>query len=63
MANKGGLSRMAGRLGGWLLLVGFLSFLFGTFEGPRIILFVGIALILLSYVAFGVEEFGPRQHG
>ena len=45
-----------------LAVVGILTFFAGVFGfAPRTFVFVGIALIVISYVSFFVEELGHRR--
>lgn len=52
---------MAGRLGSLIALVGILVFFLGLFAGPRMLVFTGVALIVLALSAYALEEFGPRR--
>ena len=52
---------MAGRLGSLFALLGILLFFLGLFTLPRMFVFAGIALILASFAAYFIEEFGPRR--
>ena len=61
MAHANGISRMAGRAGSLMAVVGVLTFFFGLFGPTRTFLFVGVALIVLSFVSFFVEELEQRR--
>jgi len=51
-----------GNAGSLIAIIGFLTFLSAVFSfTPRVFLIVGIGLIVLSFVAFFLEEFGPRR--
>ena len=55
-------SRIAGKLGGWVAIIGMLVYFSGVFGiTPRMFIFVGIALILLSIIAFAFEEAGSNS--
>lgn len=59
MNQAGGISKLAGRAANLMLVVGLAAFFFGLFGPVRNIMFVGIALIVLTLAAYFVEEFGP----
>ena len=50
-----------GRAGGVLTMVGVVTFFAGLFGAPRTLVFIGITLIVLSLVAYFLEEFGQRK--
>lgn len=52
---------MAGRAAPLMTVIGLAVFFFGLFGPVRNIIFVGVALIALSFIAYFVEEFGPRS--
>jgi hypothetical protein len=61
MEETKGVSKMAGKAGSLLLLVGFLTYISAVFSViPRMFLLVGVILIVLSFAAFFVEDFAPR---
>jgi hypothetical protein len=61
MAQANGISRIAGRAGSLLAVVGLLTLLSGVFGiTPRNFVLVGVALFVLALAAFCMEEFGPR---
>lgn len=60
MAQLTGFARTADRAGSLLAAVGMILFFPAILSVlPRMLLFPGIALILLSFVAFFLSEFGP----
>ncbi len=61
MGETSGISRIAGRAASLIAVVGVAAFFLGLFGPVRNIMFVGIALIVLAFAAFFVEEFGPRR--
>lgn len=61
MAEAQNTSKLAGRAGSLFALVGILAFFSGLFGAPRPLVFVGVALILLSLVAYFLEEQGQRR--
>lgn len=61
MTEATGISKIAGRTGSLLLVVGLAAFLIGLFGPVRNVMFVGIGLMLLSFASFFIEEFGPRK--
>jgi hypothetical protein len=62
MTQANSFPKLAGSAGSLLAIVGLLTYLSGVFSiGPRMFLFVGVALIALAFVAFFIEEFGPRR--
>ena len=52
---------MAGLAGSVLLAAGVLAFFVGIFGGPRVLAFAGVALMVVSLIAFYVEEFQNRR--
>ncbi len=44
-----------------LMWVGVIAFFFGIFGAPRVLAFVGLGLMVLSLVAFTVEEYSVRR--
>ena len=53
---------MAGTTGTLLAIVGILTFFSGVFSiTPRMYVFVGTALIILAFIAYSIQEFGPRR--
>lgn len=62
MEQANSMSKLSGRVGSLLLVVGLLTYLVGlSGTVPRTVLFVGAAMMLLSFAAFSIEEFGPRR--
>ncbi len=61
MDNSTGISKLSGRLGSVLLALGVVSYFVGIFGGPRVLAFVGLGMMIVSLVAFFVEEKG-QQH-
>ena len=61
MTQTSGISKTVGTAGSLLLTVGVLAFFIGIFGPVRNILFIGLALIVLSFAAFFFEEFGSRS--
>jgi hypothetical protein len=62
MDQAKGISKLAGSAGSLLAIVGVLTVLSAAVSfTPKMFIFVGIALIVFSFVAFSVEEFGPRR--
>ena len=61
MRETTGISKMAGRAGPLMTVIGFAAYFVGLFGPVRNIMFVGLAFIALSYAAYFVEEFGPRR--
>lgn len=59
MSNPSGISKLAGRVGMLLMLLGLAAFFIGIFGGPRTFAFAGVGMMVLSIVGFAVEEFGP----
>ncbi|MEO7538487.1 MAG: hypothetical protein ABIV21_00525 [Pyrinomonadaceae bacterium] len=60
MSNSTGISKMAGRIGSLLAVLGVIAFFFGIFGGPRTFAFVGLAMMVGGVVGFFVEEQGER---
>jgi hypothetical protein len=60
MSQSTGIAKTAGTIGSFLLAIGVLAFFAGIFGPVRNVLFVGIALILIAFAAFTVEELKPR---
>ncbi|MEO8648526.1 MAG: hypothetical protein ABI539_05110 [Acidobacteriota bacterium] len=61
MEQAAEFSKTAGKAGGLAAIIGMLVFFSGVFGiTPRTAIFVGIALILISLIAFAVEERGSR---
>jgi len=55
-------AKLAGNAGTLLAIVGVLIFFSGVFSfTPRTFVFTGIAIIVLSYAAFFVEELESRR--
>jgi xanthine/uracil permease len=64
MAQSNSMSKMAGKAGALIAIVGLLAFFAAVFSlVPRTFLLVGVALIVLSLAAFYAEELGHRKHG
>jgi len=62
MAQANSISKLSGRAGALLAFVGVLVFFSGVFSfTPRSFVFAGIAIIVLSFAAFSIQEFGPRR--
>jgi hypothetical protein len=61
MSQITGTAKFARSAGNLLALVGFVAYLVGLFGPTRLILFIGIALVILSFVAFYLEEFEGRR--
>lgn len=60
MAQEKSISNLAGTAGPLLSIVGILTYFSGVLSiTPRIFLFAGVAMIILSWVAYAVEEFAP----
>lgn len=53
--------RFARRAGNLLALGGFAAYMIGLFGPARVILFIGIALMIMSFAAFFIEEFTARS--
>ncbi len=62
MAQANSISKLAGSAGTLFVIVGLLTF-FSAILGfaPKIYVVVGAAIIALAFVAFFVQEFGPRR--
>jgi hypothetical protein len=59
MDQANGVSKLAGRAGQLIAIVGLLTFFAGVFSiAPRMFVFAGVALLALAIIAFFVEEFG-----
>lgn len=56
-----GRARLARRAGNLLAPVGFAAYMIGLFGPARMILFIGIGLMILSFAAFYFEEFADRR--
>lgn len=52
---------MIGRLGSLSLAVGLILFFGGLFFFPRMVLFVGIALLVVALILYWLEEAGQRR--
>jgi hypothetical protein len=50
-------SRTIGRLGGLLALAGILIFFLGVFGLGKMLVIVGVGVIIVSLVAFFIDEF------
>lgn len=61
MAQTTGMSKLAGRAGSLMAIVGVLMFFIGIFGPTRTPMLVGLVLIALSLVAYFVEELGQRR--
>ena len=61
MSEASGISKLAGGAANLIAVAGLAAFFLGLFGPVRNIMFVGIALIILAFVAYFVEEFGPRK--
>ena len=61
MSETNGISKIAGRAAGPMTVVGLAAYFFGLFGPVRNIMFIGVALIVLSLAAYFVEEYGPRR--
>ena len=62
MEQVSSISKMAGRAGSLMAIVGLLVFFAGVFSfAPRIAVIAGIAMFVLAIVAFIVEEYGQRK--
>ncbi|MEP6946640.1 MAG: hypothetical protein ABJA02_12045 [Acidobacteriota bacterium] len=61
MSEATAVSKTVGRTGALLAFVGVCAFFFGIFGQVRYVMFGGILLIILSFAAFFIEEFGPRR--
>ena len=61
MANSSGISKLSGRLGMFLVALGAVAFFIGIFGGPRELAFVGLAMMVVSLIAFFVEEQAQRR--
>jgi hypothetical protein len=60
MAQKNGISSLSGRAGILLSIVGILTYFSGVLGiTPRIFLFAGLGMIILSWIAYAIEEFAP----
>lgn len=61
MENSTGMSKMAGRVGSALGLLGLLLFLLGIFGAPRSLAIAGVAMMVAAFIAFFIEEAGNRR--
>ena len=61
MAAVSGSVKTIGRLGSLSLAIGLILFLGGLFVLPRMITFVGIALLVLALILYWLEESGIRK--
>jgi len=62
MTQANSFPRLAGKAGALMAVVGLLIYLSAVFGiAPRMFLIVGIGLIVLAFVSFFLEEFGPRR--
>lgn len=61
MNNPSGISKTAGRAGSLLAALGVIAFFIGIFGGPRLLAFVGLALMAAALVGFFLEEQGHRK--
>ncbi|HEV7698741.1 MAG TPA: hypothetical protein VGO43_00785 [Pyrinomonadaceae bacterium] len=62
MAAATGISRMAGRAGSLMAVIGLLTLLSAVFGlTPRTFVLVGVALFVLALAMFVMEEFGPGR--
>ena len=61
MSQTSGTAKLARSAGNLMAIAGFAAYMLGLFGPARLILFVGIALIILSFVAFYLEEFSDKR--
>lgn len=61
MGNSTGNGKTAGRLASLLAIVGCVAFFLGIFGAPRILAFTGVALLVLSFAGYFVEEMIERR--
>ena len=61
MAEVSGSTKTIGRLGSLSLAAGLILFFGALFVFPRILVFVGIAFLLLALVLYWLEESGIRR--
>ena len=62
MTQTNSFPKLAGKAGTLMALVGILIFMSAVFGfTPRTFLFVGVGIIVLSFVSFFLEEFGPGR--
>lgn len=62
MDQVSSISKLSGRAGSLIAIVGLAVFFSGVFSfTPRIFVLVGVALFALALTAFVIEEFGPRR--
>jgi hypothetical protein len=61
MENSTGMSKTVGRIASLLAGLGVLAFFIGIFGGPREFAFVGLAMLVASFVGYFIEERGVRK--
>ena len=61
MNNSTGMSKTAGRFASLLAALAVLSFIVGIFGGPRAFAFAGVAMFVLAFAGFFVEEQMSRR--
>lgn len=54
-------SKSIGNIGIVIMLLGLLGFFIGIFGGPRVFAFIGLGMMLVSMVAFYIEEQQNRR--
>ena len=63
MAENSGMSNMAGQFALLIAIAGLAGFFLGVFVWGKTIILGGIALIVLSLVAYYIEELAQRKQG
>ncbi|CAN5359720.1 hypothetical protein BH10ACI2_BH10ACI2_22510 [soil metagenome] len=62
MEQVNSMAKLAGRTGSLMAIIGLLAFFSGVFSfAPRMFVFVGVAIIVLSLAAYFVEELQNRR--
>lgn len=62
MDQVSSVSKLAGRAGSLIAIVGLLTFFAGVFSfAPRLAVLMGIALFVFAIVAFVIEEYSQRK--
>lgn len=62
MTQTNSFPKLVGKAGGWMAFIGLLVFLSAVFSfTPRMFLVVGVGIIVLAFISFFIEEFGPGR--
>lgn len=63
MAENSGMSKMAGKFAHFIAIAGLAGFFLGLFGWGKTLMLGGIALIVVSLVAYYIEELAQRKRG